>query len=127
MSVHKECTKNVPSNCASPLISPTNSAPMWTHTESNIPVQQTTTYHQAVSVNGSNIDTSIYSIQTGSSCSTTPNSHYSQNVHSFNTPQYNIPNHQVASSASYLPMKLDADIGSACGEFDVIISLRGSL
>ena len=120
MSIHKECAKHVPSNCASPLVSPT-----WTNNnESTLPLQQTTTtYHQTVSANGSNIDTSIYSIQTGSSCSTTPNSHYSQNVHSFNTPQY-VPTNQIAS-ASYLPMKLDADIGSACGNNNlVILSLR---
>lgn len=61
----------------------------------------------------------------GNSCATTPNSHhFSRSVvlNTFNTPQYNSNSPVNASSLqtplanSFLPTKLDTDIGSATGK-----------
>lgn len=67
------------------------------------------------------LDTSSYSVQTSSSCSTTPNSNYSQTTSS-NQVGANSTNGGVVPQTTlnfqqhqYHGCKLDTDIGSACG------------
>ncbi len=54
------------------------------------------------------LEISSYSMQTASSCSTSPNSYYSQNV--------NVNNRMKFFNSA----KLDTDIGSVCGKRKII-------
>ena len=76
----------------------------------------TTNHNKKTHLYNSNLETPYFHLQAESSCSTTPNSQYSKNiiVNTFNTPKYNTPNQILASS--YMPIKLDNDIGSASGK-----------
>lgn len=128
LSCHEQCLNdfNVPIECVSyngclnmDLWNPNHNT---THliTPDHYESQQGNSQHHHHHHNAiAQLDTSSYSMNTTSSCSTTPNSHYSHINHNnipasnLNYP-YNIINkYQFISNAG----KLDTDIGSACGEF----------
>ena len=127
LACHKECLRLQPirNDCAGLLITGNDLNPSWNINEAVLASQhqfiQQTTVQYPPSIPP--LDTSAYSMQTASSCSTTPNSHFSHNilVNTFNTPKYVQYLNNHTNSSSFMPThstKLDTDIGSACGNFN---------
>lgn len=109
MNLHKDSEKKVAKFCTEKNQMPSSNL-SWGYNEDSVNIMNKRSFLYNSEI--SDADMNSFSLQSGS-CSTTPNSYYSQKmiVNTFNTPKYNTPNQALVTS--YLPVKLDTDIGSA--------------